>query len=176
MATLSHEFVQQDKSRLHHQPEETLHRLTLYLQSIGLPQDRAAELAEQVAREVRDSHNEPPEDVTSAAIDRAMERVSHWLDEIAASGADASGEMRLQLLWFLRPVLTRHPDAFADGAGVREAFREAIRAADRPILPPPSPMAMPAQPLGELPRLWYRLAGYGGLIWQWLAQALNREG
>ena len=83
--------------------------------------------------------------------------------------------MRLQLAWFLRPVLIRHPDAFLHSGDLHKDFQQAIRAAGRPILPAASPRAMPAQPLGELPRLWYRLTAYASLIWERLAEALEHK-
>lgn len=176
MATLSHEFVEQDESRPYHGPEEMLHRLTLYFQGMGLPEKQAAEVAEEITRGAQDRLTNPAEDLTSAAVERALDAVGHWLDEIAARGPNPSNELRLQLAWFLRPVLIQHPEAFLHEDGLHEDFRQAIRAAGRRILPPPSPMPMPPQPLGELPRLWYKLVAYVSLIWERLAEALEHKG
>lgn len=202
MATLSREFIAQDQSQPDQGPKETLHRLSLYFQTLGVPEDRAAEVAEEIVREAQDRSGGPGETLTSAAVDRALEAVGHWLDEIAAGwqrqaepaeladgarfaprsiGPGAPGSpaaatcRRLQLAWFLRPVLMRHPEAFLRSENLPEDFHQAIRAAGKPILLPPSPTVMPAQPLGELPRLWYRLLGYGNLLWERFVEALEQS-
>ncbi len=46
MATLSREFIEQDKSPPHDGPEETLNRLRLYFQRFDLPEQRTAAIAD----------------------------------------------------------------------------------------------------------------------------------
>lgn len=175
MATLSHEFVEQDKPRAYHEPEETARRLTLYFQSLGLPQKQAAEAADEIVANVQARLDDPAENVTSTAVNGALEVVGHWLDEIVATCPNPSRELRLQLAWFLRPVLKHHPEIFLRHDGLHEDLRQAVQALSKPILPPSAPAEMPPQLLGELPRAWYRLLAYGNLIWDWATEGLREQ-
>ncbi|MBN1362648.1 MAG: hypothetical protein JW993_18770 [Sedimentisphaerales bacterium] len=175
MATLSHESVEQSTSRPHHGPEQRVHRVTLYLRSVGLPAEQAGRRALNVTREVQQQLDNPAEDLTSAAIDRVMDMVGQWLDELSASVPDASEERRLQLAWFLRPVLMRHAEMFLHREGLSQDFDRAIQAAGTPMRLPPVPTEMPPQALGELPRLWYRLLALGNMVWDRLVGVLEQR-
>jgi hypothetical protein len=174
MATLNHKLIKQEQSRLHQGPDEVLHRLTLYFRSMGLPEHRAVEVADQIVRTTRRQLTDSKDDLSSAAIDNSMEMVSSWLDKIAVSNQELKSELRLQLAWFLRPVFTQHPEVFLQSDSFKKNLRQIILSAGRPILPPSSPTTMPPQPLGEVPYFWYRFTAYINIVLDKLAGALEK--
>ena len=170
MATLSPASTAPDLSGAPCAPEEVVHRLTLYFRSLGLPQPQATENAEAIVRDIAREADGSKEDLLNASVERAMEVVTHWLDDVAKLAPEPSDDLRLQLAWYLRPVLGEHPEVFLHAERLPDEIRDAIQAAGRRVLPTPRPTQMSPQSLGEVPRLWYRLAGFCSLFWGRLAR------
>lgn len=175
MATLSPAPTAPNSSGARWDPEQAVHRLTLYFRNLGLPDPQATENAETIVRSVRQERNDSGDDLTAVAVERALETVGTWLDRIAESAPAPSNELRLQLAWHLRPVLGKHAEIFLRSDGLPEEVQAAVHAAEKAVLPPPSWAVMPPQALGDVPRLWYKLAAHGSLLWVRLARIWRRQ-
>lgn len=164
MATVIPELVSPERRSPAPMTELAVQRVTIYLQSVGLGFEKAAEAAGQIVREIQDQGLEETGGLATRAMERAAARVDAWLDELAAACPAPTIDLRAQLRWHVRPVLSRHPEGFLQIRDLPDDFPRAVLAAARPILPPAVPTAMPSAFLGGPPHPWQSLAAYAALV------------
>ena len=165
MAQMTSTSAQHDPLMPSQAEAEAVQRVTLYFQSVGLPQANAAGEAEEVVRSCRAKWTAGDGELAARAVDRAMNRVAEWFDRIASTRGSTSPSAAAQLGWYLRPLLRIHPEAFLSVQDLPESLRQAIDAADKPVLPLMAPRIMPPQSLWQLPHLWQRGIAYAYLLW-----------
>ena len=145
--------------------EEALRDTTLYFQSVGLPQKDAARAAAEVVRSCQPKWTGWDSSLTACALDRAMDRVAQWFNQLASINGSHPPGTRAQLAWYLRPLIRIHPEVFLLNRDLPEDFSHAIDAACKPLLPLMAPRMMPPQSLWQLPHLWQRAIAYAYLVW-----------
>jgi hypothetical protein len=145
--------------------EEAVRSVTLYFQSVGLPQENAARAAEEVVRSCQAKWAGQDSNLATRALDRAVDRLAEWFDRLASSAGSPSPGARSQLGWYLRPLIRAHPEIFLRSQDLPQDFCSAIEAACKPLLPLMSPRRMPPQSLWQLPHLWQRGIAYVYLMW-----------
>jgi hypothetical protein len=145
--------------------QDAVRRVTVYLQSIGLPQANATEVSEEIVRSCRAKWIAADEEWAARSVERAMNRVAEWFDRIALARGSPSSSARAQLGWYLRPLIRAHPEVFLHSEDLPEDFDRAAGAACRAVLPLMAPRLMPPQSLWQLPHLWQRGVAYAYLMW-----------
>lgn len=174
MAAVTEELARQDHHPGPYEVDLAVRRLTVYLESIGLGPQSAADAAGQIVREVQSQRGNEGDELAAKAINRAEDLIEEWLDELAAYFGRPTTDLHAQLRWHIRPVLQRHPEGFLQIRGLHGDFRPAVLASARPILPASLPAVMPSQSFGDLPHPWLRMAAYVGLIRDWFAGLMWR--
>ncbi len=144
---------------------EAVQRVVLYFQSIGLPQEKATAVAEEIVRGSQAKWTRGDSGLAGRAMDRAMTRIAEWFDRLAASAGAPTPGTHAQLGWNLRPLLRAHPEVFLVSQDLPEDFRRAVAAACKPLLPLMAPRMMPPQSLWQLPHVWQRAIAYAYLMW-----------
>ncbi|MBI4556618.1 MAG: hypothetical protein HY706_03475 [Candidatus Hydrogenedentes bacterium] len=135
---------------------DALARIGVYLMSVGLPKEHAEAQALEILNEtVAKMKDADDSNLTGETLARVTSRFEDWLEYLCANAADVRGRPD-SLAWHLRPILSDRPEIFLQHGVLPAEVCRAVRMSARAAVPEERRLAMPTQPVGELPAFFTR--------------------